>query len=390
MFRKYLAIAGLMMAAAVHSRGAEWKIEMVDQGAPGDFSSMKVDKEGNLHLAYTMVDGNRYPLRYSFWDHNVKRWFTMTVAEGAGSCTLALDSSQHPHIAYADWGGSSGGKLHYVSWNGSGWQSEPIQINADIIGYYSALALDGKDNPSISFYEYRGPLGTDLKIRLRVVAKRQGHWEVETVDPQEGSGKFNSMASDAAGHLFLAYANVGAGTAGMRFAYWDGKKWIREIVDGPEQNRGESLGFGSFVTLDRQGNPHVTYLNESTNQVRYAVKKNGRWQIHVLDRVSAYGALDRNAVALDDDNRAYVSYYDAGAGILKLAYQDGKNWLSEVVDSNGSGYTSSMQIDRGVIWISYADHVNGGIKVARREIAPALTGTAKAEPTRQSNAGQSK
>ena len=375
--RRSCLLPAVLLVTAAGSPAGEWKVETIDQGAPGEFSSMKIDKDGNVHLAYTMVDGNRYPLRYAFWDHKLKRWFTMTVAEGAGASTLVLDSHQYPRLAYADWGGSSGSKVHYLYWTGSKWESEPIQINADVIGYYSALALDGNDNPSISYYEYRGPLGTDLKIRMRVVSKKQGHWEVTTVDPQEGSGKFNSMVSDAAGHLFLAYANVGAGTAGMRYAYWNGAKWISEIIDGPELNQGESLGFGAFITLDKQENPHTTYLNESTRQVRYAYKKDGRWQIELVDKIGAYGPLDRNAVALDEKGKPYVSYYDAGARLLKVARQEGRDWVTEIVDKGGCGYTNSLQIDRDTIWVSYADEANGGIKVAHREITPAATTTAK-------------
>jgi hypothetical protein len=42
--------------------------------------------------------------------------------------------------------------------------------------------------------------------------------------------------------------------------------------------------------------------------------------------------------------------------------------MVEIVDGDGSGFTSSMQIDRGVLWISYAGLGSGTLKVAHREL----------------------
>ena len=58
------------------------------------------------------------------------------------------------------------------------------------------------------------------------------YWQVETVDGDNQSGKFNSMAIDAQGHIHLAYANVNDMTAGARYAYWDGTSWKLDILDG--------------------------------------------------------------------------------------------------------------------------------------------------------------
>ena len=42
----------------------------------------------------------------------------------------------------------------------------------------------------------------------------------------------------------------------------------------------------------------------------------------------------------------------------------------ETVDTNGVGFTSSVQVDHETIWISYADEANGGFKIARRRLEP--------------------
>ena len=353
-----VTIAGAMPAA-------DWQIETIDQGAPMHYSSMKADGNGNIHVAYVMLDQNRNPLRYAFWDRKLNRWFTMTIVEDGALTSLALDSKGRPHVSYT---GFNSGRLHYAHWNGVKWLIETIPLNAGNISYYHSIVIGPDDLPSISFYEYEGPRGTDLRIRMRTVIKRGQEWELRTVDSQPGSGKFNAMAGDAQGRLHLAYANVSAVTHGMRYGLWDGKTWNVEILEGEKENNGQGVGWSCNVVVDKNSNPHLTYVNQSARLLKYAVRKDGRWQMQVVDRMMGIGFPDRNSIALDEEGRPYIGYYDAGRGILKVAHLDGDRWVAETVDSNGVGFTSSMQIDNGTIWISYADEASNALKVARRPI----------------------
>src|SRR5262245_32958467 len=97
-----LRTTGLMLLAAGFVGAQGWHIDVVDPTGIGRFSSLKIDKDGNAHVAYVIDDGNKFPLRYGFWDHTVRRWFLMNVAEGASFCALVLDSKQRPHISWAD------------------------------------------------------------------------------------------------------------------------------------------------------------------------------------------------------------------------------------------------------------------------------------------------
>jgi hypothetical protein len=77
---------------------------------------------------------------------------------------------------------------------------------------------------------------------------------------------------------------------------------------------------------------------------------------------------DRNGIALDAEGNPYLTYYDAGAGRLKLAYRNGSKWISETVDQNNAGFCSSLQIFDGTVWITYADEDFGALKLARRPL----------------------
>lgn len=377
---RMLWVVGIVWFSAGIVSAGDWTSASVDAlGTPVKYTSLKIDGLGNVHVAYVLDDGNRYPLRYAFWDHSLRHWFAMTVDQNVGSCSLTLDSQRHPHISYTEF---AGGHLKYAHWDGAKWETEVLPINAEVINYYNAIALTPDDHPNISFYEYRGPKDSDFKIRMRTVMWDGKYWGLRTVDGLEGSGKFNAMVADLQGHLHLAYANVSAGTGSIRYAVWDGKSWSTEVVEGEKENNGHGVGFSCNIALDKDANPHLTYMDEVEGLVKYAVRRGGRWQIQVIGRVRGVAYPDRNSIAIDDHGVPYVGYFDAGSGSLQVAHQERQKWIVETVDAEYSGFTSSMQIDNGVIWISYADGANGGLKVAWRKFSSGTPGEASAVAVR--------
>jgi hypothetical protein len=372
MFSHMRAIFSALLLISSLSHGplvaADWNIESVDTTGVGRYSSLQIDKDGNAHLIYVIEEaGNQ--LRYGFWDHLRKKWFTMAVDVNASFSSLALDSKQRPHISYADFGTDSGSRLRYAYWDGLKWNRRAVPLDSDCIAYYTAIALDTADKPYISFYEYRGAKGTEFVLRLRAVSWTGEHWEVRTIDGTTSSGKFNAIAFDPQGRVRLGYANVNALTAGVRMATWDGNEWRLEIVDDLSMNARQTVGYSLGMTLDKAGIPHLSYWNINVPLVKYATLRNGRWVTEVVDRPGAAAYWDRNSIALDEDGRPYMSYYDGRSGQLRLAHKAGSHWVVEVVDSGFVGFTSSLQIEHGVIWIAYADETNRQLKVSRRPVS---------------------
>ena len=362
-----------------------WNIEVVDRSGAGQFSSMKIDREGNAHIAYVATEGGKFSLKYAFWDHLVKRWFVMTVADRASFCSLTLDSKQKPHISYADRGTLMGDKLRYVYWDDTAktWKQQAVPLNADTIAYYTSIVLDSQDRPRISFYEYDGPRNSGFRVRMRAVAWDGENWKVQTVDGQNQSGKFNSLAIDAKDRLHLAYANVNTLTAAIRYGFWDGQAWKVEMIEEFNRNTKAYIGYSAGIALDQGGDPHVTYSQYSRPYyLKYAYRKAGQWRVEAVDELAGVAYPDRNSIVIDSQGQPYISYYDPGNGNLKVAHRRGNRWYAEVVDGSRSGYTSSIQVVGNELWVSYSDEGSGGLKVARRELDPD-------EMTRAMSAGQS-
>lgn len=365
-----LALLGFQLRAAVQP--STWSIEVVDSLSSGRFSSLRIDADGNAHVAY--MDESQALLKYAFWDHSLKKWFTTTVDRTGGFCSLVLDSKQLPHISYLDYGT---GKLKYAHWSGSAWQKQVIDIQAKEISFYTSITLTPDDRPSISFYEYFGALD-DNSLRLRVVSWNGTAWEVRTVDETKGSGKFNSIATDSSGHSQVAYANVKYEDASLRFARWDGHSWRSEFIEG-EGKPGTSMWAVSLL-LDHADQPHIAYNDVENRTVKYATRENGKWKTEIVATLAHEGYPDRYGVALDDKGNPYISFYDEGAGALKVAHRTAGKWVSEVVDENFSGFTSSLQIHGGDLWVTYEDEAAKTLKCARRPLSELASGGRQTAP----------
>lgn len=351
---------------------AEWHHEAVDPNSGGTYSSMRADTSGNLHLAY--FDQLRGLLKYGFWDHRLRKWFNTTVDSSRGFCSLALDSKQNPHISYLV---SGEGQMKYAHWNGTSWEKEVIHLRAKDISYYTSIVLDAADNPIISYYEYQG-MGEDYSLQLREVEWKGKYWGGRTIDTTPGSGKFNAMASDSAGNIHAVYANVKDENASLRYARWNGSVWVSEVLEGPAEGRANFPVFSVSIALDKKGQPHITYTDVRNRIVKYATRRDGKWDLVKVDAMADVAYPDRNGIAVDDDGTPYISYYDAGAGVLKLAHRVNQKWFAEVVDQNSAGFTSSLQIDHGVIWLTYTDQISGILKFAYRAVDGSDPATAAA------------
>ena len=365
-----VSVSILALAAALSLSAAEWRVDTVDSAGAGMYSSMKADTAGNLHLAYIPeIDG--HPLMYGFWDHKLQKWFTMRVAGVASFCTLALDSKQHPHISYADHGTGLGAKLRHAWWDGEKWQVIPITIQAGaVVAYYTSIALDKNDNPLFSYYDYADP-GNNFRLRMRAVFWKGNYWEANTVDAQGGSGKFNSIAVDSKGVPHLAYANVKFESSSLRYAVWNGQTWNTEYLEGAPGV--PFLTTSVAMLLDNKDIPHIAYSALGKGAVKYATQVNGKWRFEVVGGIRKEALGDRNGIALDPQGNPWISYFDAGSGVFAVCHRKNGKWVDEALDQNYAGATSSIVIDRGTVYVSYADELGKCLKVASRPLDEAPT-----------------
>jgi len=181
-------------------------------------------------------------------------------------------------------------------------------------------------------------------------------WALETVDDAY-TGEAVCAVSEA-GEPHLVYCS-----GGLLYARRDGGTWQRELVDSGDCKY-------ASLKLDSTGRPHISYYDETDDDLKYAWYDGTNWQITTVDSAGNVG--EHTSLALDNADRPHISYYDYTNRNLRYARYEGGTWLVSTVDAAGfvGKYTALALAPDGAVHIGY----KGTLKHA--SMRPAPSGTA--------------
>ena len=276
--------------------------------------------------------------------HASPSWLIETRDTGAGNVgeysSIAVDSNGYPHIAYYD---DAFNNLNYTYRDASGWHTATVEPKLGVIGYdkgqFVSLALDGSDNPHISYYDATYP-------RLRYAYNDGSGWNTGNVDSTEDVGKHSSIAIDSSGHPHISYYD--ATNHDLKYAYNDGSGWATETVDSAGD-----VGWYTSIAVDSIGQPHVSYYDNTNSRLKYTYKDGSGWHSTTITTGLAYtNAGWLTSIALDDSDNPHISHVAGPAGgdyLLMHTYHNGSAWQTEVpVDSAQAIYSTSIALDNTV------------------------------------------
>jgi hypothetical protein len=392
----YLDESGLKYARYT---GSSWEVRSVDRNGTGT-PSLVLDHQGNPHVSY----GGKYA------SYTSAGW---TIQEVGFSGSLALDSTETPHIAYI-----THAELKYASLTSSGWSSIVIdQTNADTFGSSSSisLALDSNGNTHVGYNTVSGywAHGTDMiNVKYAYVAgsptetampsspyvfvgngiiSEELLWNrqvVTSVDDIGNNDDYGSMTLDSSGHPHISYSTYdGTGGYYLKYATQTGPVWTNQTVDrycwqnsiavdsmgNPHIAYASSDGVqyaswtGSTWTyqivdaqggnqpclkFDAAGNPHVLYADHNSYSLKYASWSGTTWKIQTIDSTVEW--VEGDSLALDSAGNAHVCYGVASSGDLMYAVWNGLSWSGQKVDT---GSSPSLVLDsQGNPHISYRSY----------------------------------
>lgn len=337
-----------------------WELETVDTGV-GFFlySQIVLDSDGYPHIAYQDFSGGR-DLKYAYKDED--GWHTETVdsADDVGQgCAIDLDANNYPHISYYD---DTNDGLKYAYQDAGGWNIETVDSgDGDDVGSSSGIAIDSSGYPHIV---YLNETDDDLEYAY----KDAGGWNYEVAESATNCGWNCAIVLDGSDYPHVSCVGFTNGTADTRYAYKDGSGWHIETAgsDGDSNN----VAGATVIRLDSGGYPHIVYAETIISLVfhaYYAYKDAGSWHTEVID--DSETGLIPYGFALDSDDLAHVSYYDAVNDDMKYAVRDaGGSWTKETVDSDGNvGHTASLALDsEGMAHIAYIDWTEYEVKYAKQ------------------------
>jgi len=201
----------------------------------------------------------------------------------------------------------------------------------------NAICLDSNDRPHILYYNY----GVGV---IRYASWDGSKWIYETIsDDGKWYGALLSMAFDKNDIPHISFYEWNY--ADLMYGYKEGDKWIIQIIDNEDDS-----GLSNSIALDSKGYPHIAYVhsvysNPYREELKYAYFDGTKWDIEVVDsEMKSEG--DNCSIALDSKDHPHIVYrsYNGYDHYLSYIYFDGNNWIKDNL-----GYVDSMPYNSIVI-----------------------------------------
>jgi hypothetical protein len=142
------------------------------------------------------------------------------------------------------------------------WSISVVDSTGDV-GRFSSLALDTSDVPHISYYQH---LTNNTGI-VKLAVWNNTEWNITNVDSLynvfigfSGARNMTSLILDSQMNTHLTYNDQKI----MKYANWDGSNWQRQIIIDVS-GRSTILGQQTSMQLDNQGYVHIAYYEVTSS-----------------------------------------------------------------------------------------------------------------------------
>jgi hypothetical protein len=160
-------------------------------------------------------------------------------------------------------------------------------------------------------------------------------WRVSTLVDSQETGRYASLALDAAGFPHISFRDPSYG--GLMYAFADGAGWhVGPISDD------EWVGDRASLSFDDEGHPHVGYVGYAgTVELRHAYHDATGWHTEIIEEEPRYHDL-HPSLALDSGGSPCIacldipaSYADAAGPRLFYARRGASGWQNWQIDEGG-------------------------------------------------------
>ena len=299
--------------------------------------SLAVEGAGSslvTHISYTFYCENEPnwngDLMYASFDESEDtEWQFETIATSSltGFNSIKLDDNGDPHIAYYD---ADMRTIYYTYFEQLGcscWSTETIANDVNLLGAGSILSLDLGPNwlntASVAYVEASDSM-------LKLVVRSGGPWLVTNIADTNG-GADNSLAFDHNGNQNIAFTEGGMSPTDsntLKFAHHNGEVWNVATIDsgGNEENR---VGINPSLVYDQNGKPIVSHLDYTTGNLRFIC--NG---CSIFDEGSNGSGFDADGDGIEDweDNCPNTT---EGETVDSNGCSTNQNGSGEDLDSDG-------------------------------------------------------
>lgn len=345
-------------------------------------SSIKLNATGKPVIAY--FDFTNTSLKIlTCGNANCSAGNTVTTADSNGDVgrypSLQLDSNGNPAVSYLD---ATNGKLKVLRCGNAlctAGNTFASVGNGGIVGYFSSLALDGGNNPTVSYWDRTHG---DLNILRCSNAFCSTGNTITAPDSIGIVGQYTSLKLDANGNPVVSYYDAtnsdlkvlhcGSTTCGIN----------SNTVGDPASQVGQF----SAIKLDSLGNPVVSYWDETNGDLKVlhcgdSICNNN----NVLTSVYTSGNTGWDtSLAIDASGNPVISFYDFTNSVMKLLHCTNANCtgINSPIspDSLSHRFTSVALDGAGNPVIASAGQADQGLRVVHCGNASCSAGNTVASP----------
>ncbi|MEN8194352.1 MAG: FlgD immunoglobulin-like domain containing protein [Bacteroidota bacterium] len=318
---------------------SQWHNELVESYSSNP--SIALNSSDQPHILY--YSAGDFRMKHAHYDGSTWHYEIPDNSSVNGIFKVVkIDDLGNLHVAYQD---DTNRTLRYAFYDGSTWQTELVEDTGLYDGNMISMALDASGNPHITHFD-SGAANFDLLY----VYYDGSSWQYEEVDTTCNSYRYSSIAIDSDGKAHISHTDDYPGFE-LRYAVFDGTTWTYETVD----DYGDIQYYNS-IDLDSSEHPHIAYFESGAEDLRYAYFDGSVWHTETVDSYDRVGMY--LSMVLDDNDNPHISYYDNTNDRLKYAYHNGSEWIIEVVDESevDVGWSTSIALDS-----SGAPHIACGI-----------------------------
>jgi hypothetical protein len=323
--------------------GTNWAIQTVDPS--GSSGLLALDSMDRPHIIYTVG----YDLKYAVL--NGKNWDIQTI-DSSGMWirySMALDSNGNPHVVYSTFNyyknyvnNSETEDIKYAVLDGANWAIQTIDsVNVTVGNISPSIALDSSNNPHMIYLEtvqFQYPnknswnnLSFWETYNVKYASLTGSSWLVQTV--VTNSTAIGNLVLDSKGQPSFCYIHENFSfipesssfqTSGsMNYAYWNGYAWLSRAIDSKPSSSGQT-----YLNLDSNGNPQVyfyveNYQKPTDSGLMYTQWTGSSWNIQNIGSIpsnSDYYQSTANIADIAFDAHGKLSLtYDGEVGTIRSA-----------------------------------------------------------------------